>query len=95
MSAKAASWKLHRRTTWTLKGLAEEINPVLQGWLNYFTVFYPSAVNPIGRRIDRHLVRWAKRKYKRLERSDKRAYDWLQGVRKQAPRLFAHWQLRY
>src|SRR6266508_4574351 len=27
------------------------------GWLNYFTAFYPSAVNPIGKRVDRHLMR--------------------------------------
>ena len=29
----------------SLESLAE-VNPVLRGWLNYFTVFYPSAVNP-------------------------------------------------
>ncbi len=95
MSRKAAAWRLHRRTTWTLDDLAEEVNPVLRGWLNYFTVFYPSAVIPIGKRIDRHLMRWAQRKYARLERSDKRARAWLKGVRQRAPGLFAHWALRY
>src|SRR3954449_11653668 len=95
MSRKIASWGLHRRTTRNLESLAEEVNPVLRGWLNYFTVFYPSAVNPIGKRVDRHLMRWARRKYKRLERSEKRARDWLSGVRTRAPGLFAHWALRY
>ena len=95
MSRKADSWRLHRHTTWTLVDLAKEVNPVLAGWLNYFTVFYPSAVIPIGKRMDRHLMRWARWKYKRLERSEKRARDWLDGVRKRAPGLFAHWQLRY
>jgi group II intron reverse transcriptase/maturase len=95
MSRKAASWRLHRRTTWTLDGLAEEVNPVLRGWLTYFTVFYPSAVIPLCERMDRHLMRWARRKYKRLERSNKRARVWLTGVRKRAPGLFAHWALRY
>jgi RNA-directed DNA polymerase len=95
MSRKAASWRLHRRTTSTLENLAEDVNPVLRGWLNYFTVFYPSAVIPIGKRMDRHLVHWARRKYKRLKRSDKRARAWLKGVRKRAPELFAHWELRY
>lgn len=69
--------------------------PVLRGWLNYFTVFYPSAVNPVGKRIDRHLMRWAKWKYKRLKRSDDRARSWLRGVRQRSPDLFAHWKLRY
>jgi RNA-directed DNA polymerase len=95
MSRKIASWSLHRRTTRSLESLAEEVNPALRGWLNYFTVFYPSAVNPIGKRVDRHLMRWARRKYKRLERSEKRARDWLTGVRRRAPGLFAHWALRY
>lgn len=71
------------------------VNPVLRGWLNYFTVFYPSAVNPIGKRMDRHLRRWARRKYKRLERSEKRTRALLREVRKRAPGLFAHWTLRY
>jgi group II intron reverse transcriptase/maturase len=95
ISRKAASWRLHRRTNSTLEDLAEEVNPVLRGWLNYFTVFYPSAVTPIGRRMDRHLMRWARRKYKRLERSEKRARAWLTGVRKRSPDLFVHWALRY
>jgi len=95
MSRKAEAWRLHRRATSTLDDLAEEVNPVLRGWLNYFTAFYPSAVIPICKRMDRHLVRWARRKYKRLERSDKRARIWLKGVRKRSPGLFAHWELRY
>ena len=63
MSRKMASWRLHRHTTSTLDDLAKEVNPVLAGWLNYFTVFYPSAVLPICKRIDRHLVRWARWRY--------------------------------
>lgn len=95
MSRKAAAWRLHRRTTSTLDDLAKDVNPVLRGWLNYFTAFYSSAVIPICERMDRHLMRWARRKYKRLERSEKRARTWLKGVRKRSPDLFAHWELRY
>jgi RNA-directed DNA polymerase len=95
MSRKVTSWRLPRRTTLTLNDLAREVNPVLGGWLTYFTVFYPTAVEPIGKRMDHHLMRWAKRKYKRLERSGKRAQAWLRRIRKRAPRLFAHWKLRY
>jgi group II intron reverse transcriptase/maturase len=95
MSRKIASWRIHRRTTQTLNEIARWLNPVLRGWLAYFTVFYPSKVIPLCERIDRHLMRWARRKYKRLERSDKRAREWLKDVRKLAPRLFAHWALRY
>jgi RNA-directed DNA polymerase len=95
MSRKVASWRLHRRTTGNLADLAEEINPVLRGWLNYFTAFYPSAVIPIGKRIDRHLMRWARWKYKRLKPSEDRTRTWLNAVRQRSPRMFAHWTLRY
>jgi hypothetical protein len=95
MSRKVASWRLHRRTTGNLKDLAEEVNPALRGWLNYFTAFYPSAVIPIGKRVDRHLMRWARWKYKRLKRSEDRTRAWLKGVRQRSPNLFAHWTLRY
>lgn len=63
MSRKVASWRLHRHTTCTLDDLAEEVNPVLRGWLAYFTVFYQSMVIPLCRRIDDHLMRWARWKY--------------------------------
>jgi RNA-directed DNA polymerase len=95
MSRKVASWQIHRRTTSTLDDLAREANPVLRGWLAYFTVFYPTMVIPLGRRVDHHLMRWAMKKYKRLERSDKRARKWLHGVRERSPALFANWALRY
>lgn len=95
MSRKVASWKIHRRTTLTLNDLARGVNPALRGWLNYFTVFYPSMVIPLCWRVDRHLMHWARRKYKRLERGDRRAREWLCGVRERVPRLFAHWELRY
>ena len=92
MSRRVASWRIHRRVNLTLGDLAAEINLVLRGWLAYFTAFYPSAVGTLCQRIDRHLVRWARWKYKRLERSDKRARTWLRGVRSRAPELFVHWR---
>ncbi len=92
---KVASWKLHRRTNLTLDAIAKEVNPVVGGWLAYFTAFYSTAVKPLCKRIDRILVRWAMNKYKRLKRSVKRAREWLRVVRKRAPRLFAHWALPY
>jgi group II intron reverse transcriptase/maturase len=92
MSRRAASWRLHRRVTWTLDELAKEINPVIGGWLTYYTAFYPDAVTPLCRNMDRHLMRWARWKYKRLERSGPRARAWLRGVRSREPELFEHWR---
>jgi RNA-directed DNA polymerase len=92
MSRRAAAWRLHRHVNWTLDDLATEVNPVMRGWLAYYAAFYPSAVTPLCHRIDLHLVRWARWKYKRLERSGPRARAWLCGVRTREPELFVHWR---
>jgi RNA-directed DNA polymerase len=92
MSRRVASWRIHRRVNLTLDDLAPGINQVLRGWFAYFTAFYSTAVIPLCNRIDRHLVRWARWKYKRLERSDKRARAWLKGVHFRTPELFVHWR---
>ena len=92
MSRRVASWRLHRRTTLDLEDLAAGTNLVMRGWLGYFTAFYPTAVIPLCQRIDRHLLRWARWKYKRLARSSHRARTWLQGVRTRNPELFVHWR---
>ena len=94
MSRRVSSWRIHRRVNLTLNDLAAPINLRLRGWLAYFTAFYPTAVRPLCNRIDRHLVRWARWKYKRLERGNKRARAWLQGVRSREPELFVHWRYR-
>jgi group II intron reverse transcriptase/maturase len=90
MSRRIRSWRLHRRVNLTLDYLAEDINQVVRGWLAYFTRFYPTAVGPLCQRINGHLMRWARKKYKRL-RSQKRARTWLKGVMVRAPGMFAHW----
>lgn len=76
-----------------LSSLAEEINPQVRGWINYYGAFYGSELYPLASRIDGHLIRWAMRKYKRLEGRPERAWAWLNDVRDRAPRLFAHWAL--
>ena len=89
ISREVRPWRLHRRTHDT-EVLAREVNPIVRGWMNYYAEFYPSAVSPSAAH-GRHLMRWARKKYKRLEHSDRRAKAWLSGVRKRAPDLFVHW----
>ena len=87
------NWKLHRRSDKTLKDLAREVNPIVQGWINYYGRFYKSMLAPLLRRIDEYLVRWAMRKYKRLRRRRTRAWGWLASVAGREPNLFAHWRM--
>jgi RNA-directed DNA polymerase len=83
-------WRLHRRTNDSLTDLAKAINSVVRGWMNYWGHFYRSQVYALLRRINAYLMRWARKKYRRL-RSYKRAKEWWDRVVRIAPRLFAHW----
>jgi RNA-directed DNA polymerase len=85
------AWHLNRRSDQDLSGLARDINPQVRGWVNYYGAFYRSELYPLAKRIDEHLVRWAMRKFKRLRGHAQRAREWLAGVRRREPGLFAHW----
>ena len=54
--------------------------------------FRRSALYPLLRRINTYLMRWARKKYKRL-RAFKRLKAWWDRVVQRAPNLFAHWRL--
>lgn len=101
MSAKAGKrirqdvrgWRLHMRSDETLEELARMYNQRIRGWVNYFGAFYKSALYPTLRQLDRKLVLWATRKYKRLRRHRRRAAHWLERIARDQPGLFAHWRL--
>jgi RNA-directed DNA polymerase len=91
--SKIRGWKLGaRRNNQSLEDLARLVNPVVRGWMNYYSCYYPSALTPVMRQIDRSLVYWARRKYKRLYRHQRKANHWLGRVARRSPNLFAHWE---
>ncbi|HEY5985225.1 MAG TPA: group II intron maturase-specific domain-containing protein [Streptosporangiaceae bacterium] len=87
------SWHLAKRSDKSLDDLARMFNSVVQGWINYYGRFYKSELLYFLRRLNRHLMRWACRKYKRLKRRERRAMAWLAEIAQRSPRLFAHWRL--
>jgi RNA-directed DNA polymerase len=93
MRHRVRRWKLHLRNDLGLGELARWTRPVLAGWVRYYGFFYPSALYHALRTLDRFLVRWARRKYKRFRGHAMRAWDWLNRLRARQPTLFAHWGL--
>jgi hypothetical protein len=91
MSREIRSWHIARRSDKSLGDLARMFNSIVQGWINYYGRFYKSALYPLLRRINEHLVRWAMRKYKRLRRREQRAGELMAEASRRSPRLFAHW----
>jgi RNA-directed DNA polymerase len=93
MGREIRSWHLARRSDKSLDDLARMFNNIVQGWINYYGRFYRSRLLYFLRRLNRHLTRWACRKYKRLKRRERRAMNWLAEIAQRSPRLFAHWRL--
>ena len=84
--------RIHRRTDLSLEGLARWLNPIIAGWINYYGRFYRTALDPLLKRVNAYLRRWAGRKYRRL-RTDKRFRGWWTGLLARQPGLFIHWRL--
>jgi RNA-directed DNA polymerase len=84
-------WRLHLWSGQSLADLAEAINPIVRGWIDFYGRFYRSRLISLLRRIDEYLARWAMRKYKRLRGRPTRAHGFLANVARREPKLFVHW----
>jgi len=93
MRQKAWKWKMHLRSDKSLEDLSRMFSPVIRGWINYYGKFYKSALYPTLQHLNRTLVRWAMRKFKKLKGHRRRAEYWLGNVARRQPQLFPHWQL--
>ncbi|MEU8502342.1 group II intron reverse transcriptase/maturase [Streptomyces lavendulae] len=90
LGSRVRSWRLHRHTEVSETDLARLVNPVVRGWVQYYGAFCRSALYPLLGRINVYLMRWIRKKYKRL-RGRKKAQDAWNRTVERRPRFFAHW----
>jgi group II intron reverse transcriptase/maturase len=90
MRARVRRWRLHLRTHLAFDDLARQVNPVARGWMQYYGAFYRTALDPLLKRINAYLVRFLRRKFRRLRRFRKALACWSR-ITTQQPALFAHW----
>ena len=94
MRQEIRKWRLHRRTNQTLQQLAQAINPIVRGWINYYGRFYRSRLaSAVLQQINEYLIRWAMWRYKPMRRSPRKAAQFLARIARSDPGLFAHWKL--
>jgi RNA-directed DNA polymerase len=91
MSWTIRSWKLKSCAQLSINEIAQRINPVVRGWMNYYGAYCRSAMHSILRQVELAIAHWANRKFKHLHRRLVAATRWLSGVRRREPALFAHW----
>jgi len=92
MRDRIRSWQIHRMSDKSIEEISRIVNPVVQGWINYYGRYYRSALYPIFNQLNNALRKWAMRKYKRLRGKRRKAALWLRRISRRDRGLFAHWK---
>jgi RNA-directed DNA polymerase len=77
----------------SIESVARILNPIIQGWINYYGKFRKSSLSSLFYYINDKLTKWVMRKYKSLHRRKTRAGNWLKSLFLQNRDLFAHWKV--
>jgi RNA-directed DNA polymerase len=88
--SKLKDWCFSRHTHWTIERVADYWNPILRGWMQYYSRFYRSKLHKVLTHFDRRIAIWLARKHDRHRRS-----GWvlsrLAAMKLRNRDLFAHW----
>ena len=84
---------LWHQTQLSLQDIAQQLNPLLRGWIEYYGRYAPSALYPLLRYVNQTLLAWVMRKFKRFKGHKIQASQLLQRLATERVGLFVHWQL--
>ena len=88
---KLEELNVNKLTFKSIVGVAQYLNPMIRGWVHYYGKFKMYELTKVFRLLNKRLVWWARKRYKRYKTSIKKGYKWLATVRNQFPTLFYHW----
>lgn len=86
-------WRLLWMTNKSLEDLAERLNPIIRGWLNYYGKYGRKELSSTLEHINTHLVLWIQRKYLKYKNKPFKARSFLTKLIKSNTSLFAHWKV--
>ncbi len=92
MRAKIRSSNIRNRSDKSLKDIAKEYNPILQGWIGYYGCYNRWAMSPALRHFNLTLISWAMRKFRKLRTNKSKAATFIRNIAEREPKLFAHWR---
>ena len=84
---------IRKRTDLSLEEIAKWVNPMINGWINYYGHFCRSELYKVFRQINKALIWWARHKYKKLQRRKTRAGKFMENIADTQSDLFAHWKV--
>jgi RNA-directed DNA polymerase len=93
MRATIRELNIRRQTQRSLSDIAELLNPLLRGWIEYYGRYAPSALRPLLRYVNLTLVAWAMRNFKRFVGHKVRASQFLIKIAGDHAHLFVQWHL--
>lgn len=89
--AKVRQLGVRNRTDLNLQQIAQWLNPMIRGWINYYGKYTRSALDGIFQRINGTLVRWSIKKYKKLKVYT--AAKLMKDLAWKNKSMFAHWSI--
>lgn len=95
MKQQLRGWKLQLKNDKSLEQIAAFINPILQGWYQYYGRFYKTALRYLWLSVNEYLCRWVRRKYRDQRKHRVQAFKYLKKASQSMPNLFVHWKLGY
>lgn len=90
--AEVREWNGKAWVQGTLKDIARQINPVIQGWINYYGRHNPAELKEALKPVNSKLSRWVRDKFKGYRNHKTRAIHRLGDIAQADPGLFAHWK---
>jgi RNA-directed DNA polymerase len=84
-------WNRNYLVPLTLEQITEQINPVIQGWINYYGRYNPRILKEVLQNVNDKLVRWARGKFKGFRHHKTKTVHRLGDIALTKPNLFAHW----
>jgi len=92
MRAEIRRTGIRNRTDMSLREIADQLNPVLRGWLEYYGRFNTSSMYQVMMHFNQILVRWAMRKYDKFKCHKWRASEFIVQIAHRDPTLFEHYK---
>lgn len=84
-------WNQNHWVQMKLEDIAKQINPIIQGWINYYGKYNVKVLKNILQRINLKLSRWIRDKFKGFRKFKTQAIHRLGDIALKNPDLFAHW----
>jgi hypothetical protein len=92
MNEKMEDWSIMRDSDVTVQDIAQRINPVIKGWINYHLKLYITRLKDFLYLVNIKVASWGRKKYRNLRTSEMKAIGWLHAICMQNRGMYVHWK---